>query len=134
MSRAAVRAALEGALAAMSPAMPTAWENVAFTPTPGTAYQRVNILFTTPLNDENTASYIEEGYLQVTLCCPINAGPGAADARVELIRSAFPRQKTLTSGGQAVTIHRTPAPMPSFIEGDRYCVPVKVPFFAHIAA
>lgn len=132
MSSVSVRAALETALAAMSPSVSTTHENVAFTPTAGTAYQRVNVLFGTPENTENSPSYDEVGFMQVTLCYPINVGPGAATTRAELIRTTFRRGQTFASGGVTTTIMRTPEIMPGFVDGDRFCIPVRVQFRAQI--
>ena len=132
MSSVAVRSALETALAAMTPSVATAYENVAFSPTPGTAYQRVNVLLTTPLNDELSRSYEERGFMQVTLCYPLNVGPGTAATRAELIRSTFYRGRTLSASGVTVLINLTPEILPAFVDGDRFCVPVRVPFKAPI--
>lgn len=132
MSSVSIRAALETALNAMSPSISTAFENVAFSPTAGTAYQRVNVLFGTPLNDEISRSYEERGFMQVTLCYPVNAGPGTAATRAELVRSSFYRGRTLTASGVTVLINLTPEILPAFVDGDRYCIPVRVPFKAPI--
>lgn len=132
MSVVSIRTALETALNAMSPALSTAWENVEFDPVSGTAYQRVAVLFATPSNTENTASHVEQGFMQVTLCYPLGTGSAAAAARAELIRTTFPRRTTVTSGGINTTIHRTPEIMPAYVDKDRFCIPVRVPFFAQI--
>jgi hypothetical protein len=128
----AIRAALEGALAAMSPALSTAYENVTFTPVAGTPYQAVAILLARPSNTENAPSHLEQGFVQVTLRYPLNTGPAAAAARAELIRAAFPRGRTLTSGGINTTISDTPEITPGSVDGDRWAVPVRIRFFAHI--
>lgn len=132
MSVVAIRAALETALAAMSPAVSTAYENKAFTPVLGTPYQRVAIMFARPVNIENTASHMEQGFMQVTLAYPENSGPGAAATRAELIRTAFYRGRCIVSGSVTVVLDATPEVMPGFVDGDRYCVPVRVRFFANI--
>jgi hypothetical protein len=132
MSAVSIRAALETALNSMSPALATAWENIAYTPTPGTAYQRVNLLMARPENAETGPRYLERGFMQVTLSYPLNTGPAAAATRAELIRSTFYRTATFTSGGVTVSIDQTPEVAPAMIEGDRYEVPVRVYFFAPI--
>jgi hypothetical protein len=132
MSTLLIRAALETALAAMSPALPTAYENNELTPTPAAAYQVANVLFARPDNAEISASHVELGFMQVTLRYPLNTGPAAATTRAEAIRTAFPRGLSLTSGGIVTTITDTAEIMPGFIEADRYCIPVRVRFRAQV--
>lgn len=133
MSAVSIRAALEAALAAMTPAIDTAWENgEGYEPTKDTPYQRVNILFARPDNPEVGRSYMQRGFMQVTLMYPPEKGPSTAGARAELLRSTFYRTRALVSGSVTVTIEFTPEIMPGFRDGDRYAVPVRVPFFADI--
>jgi hypothetical protein len=128
----AVRAALEIALAAMSPNLASAWENTPYVPVAGTPYQRVFLLAAPPENLEIGPIYIEQGILQVSLAYPLDGGPQAAAARAELIRSTFKRGASFTASGVTVNIERTPEIAPAQIEQDRYVLPVKVRFFAHI--
>ena len=134
MSRVAIRAALETALNAMSPALATAWENRPYTPEAGTPYQRVNVLFARPVNSEISRAFEQDGFMQVTLLYPPDAGPGDAAARADLLTTTFYRGRSLTSGGVTVTILYTPETLPGFRDGDRYAVPVRVPFHAEISA
>jgi hypothetical protein len=134
MSRVAIRGALETALNAMSPALSAAFENVAFTPTPGTPYQAVHVMFARPVNNEFSANYRQDGILQVTLRYPANAGPGAAAARAELIASTFKRGNSFTSGGVTVLITDQAEVMPGFNDADRWAVPLRVRFTAHVTA
>lgn len=132
MSVVKIRTALETALNSMSPAVSTAWENVAFTPVAGTAYQRVDVLFAEPANEEYGAGHREQGYMQVKLMYPLQVGTGTVAARAELIRTTFYRGASFTSGGVTVIVERTPEVSPGSVEGDRYAIPVKVRFFANI--
>lgn len=132
MSVVAIRAALETALNGMNPTIATAWENVAFTPTPGTPYQQVNVLFAEPENNEYGSRHREIGYMQVKLMYPLQNGTATAAARAELIRTTFYRGATFTSGGVTVVIEKTPEVSPGSVEGDRYTIPVKVRFFANV--
>ena len=135
MSIQSVRRALEVALNGISPSLATAFDNVAFTPTPGTAYQRVNLL---PANPENPSIgaglHREIGVMQVTLCYPINAGAAAAEARAELVRATFTRGASFTSGGVTVRVTGTPAIARGFVDADRYCVPVSIPYHCNVFA
>lgn len=132
MSAVKIRAALEVALNAMSPALSTAWENAAFVPVPGTPYQQVNVLFASPDNIEFGRTHRESGFMQVKLMYPLQVGTSAAAARAELIRSTFYRGASFTSSGVTVVVERTPEISPGSVDGDRYAIPVKVRFFANI--
>lgn len=133
MSVVAIRAALESALNAMSPAISTAWENMQFTPpAAGTAYQQAHILFARPNNIVIGTEHQELGFMQVKLMYPVQAGPAAAAARAELLRTTFARGNTLTSGSVKVIISDTPEVMPGQNEDGRYAVAVKIRFFANI--
>ena len=134
MSAVLIRAALETALAAMSPALDTAWENRAYTPVVGTPYQRVNLLLADPDNPEMGRFTQERGFLQVQLVYPLGDGPGAATARAELIRDSFYRGLALTASGIVTTIEKTPEIAPARIEEDRYVLTVRVRFFANYVA
>lgn len=128
-----VRAALETAVAAMTPAVATAWENSNFVPRAGTPYQRVNLLPAPPENPTFGDSFYRElGILQITLSYPIQNGPGATASRAELIRAAFPRGASFTNGGVTVTIIRTPEVGVALTDADRYEVPVRIRYIANI--
>lgn len=134
MSLLAVRQALEAALAAMSPALATQWENTVYVPVDGTPYQRVYLLAAQPDNPEMGGHVTERGFLQISLCYPLDAGPNAAMTRAELIRSTFKRGDAFTASGITTQIERTPEIAPAMIEEDRYVLPVRVRFFAHHAS
>lgn len=133
MSLVAVRQALETALAGMSPALATAWENVPYTPVNGTPYQRVYLLAAEPDNPEMGTMATEKGFLQISLFYPLDTGPAAAMARAELIRATFIRGASFAASGVTTTIERTPEIAPAMIEEDRYHLPVRVRFYAHHA-
>lgn len=133
MSAKAIRAALESQLNAMTPALTTVWENSTVTPTSGTPYQRTNLLRANPDNPTIGATHYRElGVFQVSLHYPLNAGPSPAETRAELVRTQFKRGTTLTSGGITVTIDGTPTIASGFVDGDRWVVPVSIPYWANI--
>jgi hypothetical protein len=70
--------------------------------------------------------------MQIDLYYPLNAGPGAASARAELIRTTFSRGASFTASGVKVHVTKTPEIAPGRVEEDRYVVPVRIPFHAHI--
>jgi len=104
-----IRAALETHLSAMTPALSTAWENVAFTPVNGTPYQQVNLLVAQPDNRYMGCDRrIELGVFQVTLSYPIDKGASAAEDRANAIINHFKRSTKVSNGGQWVQVIRTP--------------------------
>lgn len=132
MSVAAIRAALEVALAAMTPALPTAWENTAFTPTVGVAWQEIDLLLANPRALEAGGHWHEEpGALQVRLHYPPKAGPAAAEARAELIRSTFKHGSPFTASGVTVTVSNTPS-ITRVDEPDWFTLSVRIPFYANL--
>lgn len=135
MSRLNIRAALEVALNAMAPALATAWENQPFQPPVATtAYQKFHLMFADPDNREAGAAYQERGYAQVTLMYPIKAGPADAEARASAVLAAFRKGSSFSSGGYTVVVDRTPAIGNGTVDGDRWSLPVKIPFHADISS
>ena len=133
MSTVSIRAALESALNAITPALATAFENVSFEATAESVpYQIAHVIFARPDNMEIGRSHQELGYLQVKLMYPIRTGSLAAMARAELLRTTFYRGSTVTSGGVVVNIIETPEITPSGIEESRYSVIVKIRFRSFI--
>ena len=131
MSISSVRIALETKLATITPALSTAYENVPFTPVTGTAYQRAYLMPATPANPTmGDGYYREQGIFQVTLMYPLQAGPKTAADRAELIRAAFKRGTTLTSGTTIVKIDRTPEVSQGRVDGDRWALPVKIRWYS----
>ncbi|UAL09106.1 phage tail terminator-like protein [Caulobacter segnis] len=134
MSVPKIRAALETALAAMSPPLATAWENTAYTPTAGAPYQRVSMIFAEPVNTEYGRGFQQGGMFVVSLCWPQGAGMADITVRVELLRSTFYRGAAFTADGLTTTVARTPLILAAILEGDRYVMPVQVPFLATITS
>lgn len=133
MSRALIRTALEAHLAALSPAWPTAWENVAFTPPAGQPWQRATILFadTRAMGIGAGAPEHWQGHLHVVLWTPADQGAQAAEARFELLAGRtghFQRGQVLTAGDVAVTILQ-PTTRPALTsEPQWFGLPVLIPF------
>lgn len=135
MSIVSIRAALETKLNTITPAISTAWENHPFTPVDGVPYQRVYLMPATPSNPTmGDGYYREQGIFQVSLFYPLQTGAAAAAARAELIRSAFKRGVSMTSGGVTVQIGNTPEISQGRVDGDRFHVPVRIFWFAGVTA
>ena len=133
MSIVNVRAALETKLKAITPAISTAWENVAFEPVTGTPYQAAYVLPAEPANPTMGAGhYREQGLFQINLFYPSQVGTATAAARAEAIRIAFKRGTTMTSGSIKVIVTATPYIGQGRTDGDRWMVPVKIRWKAEI--
>lgn len=131
MSTDHIRRALETRLAAMSPALATAWENSPYEPEPGTPYQRAFMLYAAPENEVLGCDYRREvGVFQVSLFYPPGTGSAAAQARADAVQEHFPRGLTLTHSGTSVLIPRSPAKAPGFNADGWYVVPVSIPYRA----
>lgn len=132
---------METALKSISSTIDTAWENWPYTPITDRPYQKSNLLFAQPDNNEYGSAYREQGIYQVTLLYPLLVGPAAADARANVIRSLFPRGSSFTHGGIVVIIDRTPEITPGKnhgdrwgkADGDRWAVTIKIRWFAHVS-
>lgn len=135
MSQTKIRAALEAALAAMLPAITTAWENVSFTPPASTTpYQEAFTLFAEPEDPEaGHALHIQRGIFQINLKYPLGAGDATARARAKMLIDTFYRSRSFTSGGVTVSVEKTPEAGQGTVDGDRWLIPVKIRFFAQIS-
>ena len=132
MSLPAVRQALETRLAAISSGFPTAYENYKFEFTVGTPWQAAYLLGADPDNREMNANYTERGVFQINLFYPLDAGPGAAETRAQLLRDGFPRGSDYAASGVTVHIEKTPEIGPGRAEDDWYVKPVRIRFYALI--
>lgn len=137
MSDNPVRDALQAHLAGMTSALDTIWENPVevYEPVEGEAYQRVDLELAAPANNENSANFMEQGFLQVRLCYPLSAGPAPLEARFKAIRAHFRRGTSLPPvDGVVTTISRTPELGPQLEEPGRFCRPVRIRFHAEVNA
>lgn len=135
MSEKKIRAALEERLVALGPALATAYENQNFTPPVGAPYQRAFLLRAEPENPEQGNRFTRfAGIFQVSLFYLQGKGPGEAEARADLLIAHFPRNLTMIKDGIKVQVDGTPYVMPGFADGDRWVVPVRVPYFANVVS
>lgn len=128
-----VRVALETALSSMTPSLETAWENWPFSPASGVPYQKAHLLRAQPDNAEYGSNYREQGIFQVTLMYPLQTGPALPEARAAMIRETFARGESFSSGGVVVTIDKTPEVTNGRRDEDRWVVPVKIIWHAHVS-
>lgn len=134
MSQIKIRAALETALAAITPAIATAYENIPFTPPAADVpYQAAFVLFAEPENPEaGNAINLQRGIFQVSLLYPLQVGDSTARARAELLRTTFYRGRAFTNGGVTAIVEKTPEAGQGTVDGDRWFIPVKIRFVSQI--
>jgi hypothetical protein len=120
------QAALERRLMTLG-GMQTAYENLAFTPTPGIPYQRVHMMVNRPvdLGLSNDARE-DRGIFQVSLFYPLNTGRVESQIRAAQIQGLFKPPLDLTEEGITVLIRNTPYVSSGAPDGDRWHVPVSI--------
>lgn len=137
MTRQVIRSALQTRLNSLSPAWPIMWENVKYTPVPGTPWMQATVMFAETLPAGFGADAGEEwgGYLQVTVYAPATKGPKVAEDRADLIRgksapALFYRGLNLTKNGLRVIVQQPydAAPMQ---DADWWALPVRIPFVCY---
>ena len=128
-----VRQAFETHLSTMVSVLSTEYENVAFTPTNGTAYQSCYLLLSDP--DDYTLSlagqFLESGIFQVTIKYPTGTGATTAEDKARAVRDHFRRGTILTNNDDGIEeyfVNSTPSIRTLGVDGDRFNVVVSVPF------
>lgn len=131
-SEQAIRGILQTRLLTLGWDTQTAFEGRSFTPAAGTPYQEVATAFAEPLARTHAGPDEHRGTFQVRLLYPVSqvaaGGIGAATARAQAIKAAFPRNLKLSTGGQTVKIMRTAHITRGPVQGDRDVTLVRIRF------
>lgn len=129
MSNQTIAAALASRLAAL--ALPTQYENSAFTPVAGVVYLSEALLpsTTVAVGVSTTSSDEFSGIYQVTVHAPKGGTKGPGMAAAKAIQDQFPRGLELVRDGIKVTVLRS-SQAPGFIDGDRWLIPVSIDYRA----
>lgn len=135
MSRALIRQAFEVVLgtwaAARTPALPVAWENVAFDPEPVGMYLRGFLLpADTTARDLQRKNRRFIGIYQITIVAPLNAGPGDAEAVVAELEALFDPATPIAVADLQVWIAEPMSSGPAIPEESRYGVPCSLAYAA----
>lgn len=135
MTQPRIRTALESRLntwaAAQSPAVPVAWQNVAYTPTTGTRYVRASLLSgetQNPIYGPLHRRLI--GILQVDIVAPTGTGMAASEALAESLCTQFKRGTTLTQSGLQIIMDYSPSIGPAQIDEGWVFLPVSIRYRA----
>jgi hypothetical protein len=133
MSYAVVRKLLEAALLAQSPTYPTSWENVPFSPTMGTAWQRATLMPGRTLDPTLGDGFMREvGVYQIDIYCAPDKGPAEAVARVEALRTWFKRGTSFVEGNVRVLVAGSPYLAPSMPDASWFRLTLSVPYLADV--
>lgn len=128
MSITAIESTLEALLQTLEGSPPVAWEDLAFTPTTGQGYLRVNHLHNFPRD-----LYIEggpaelPGILQVMVVWPAGQGKVVAKQWAEKVAALFAPVQTLAAGNHSIGLLQAPAIAGGMPDDDGwYSVPVSI--------
>ena len=134
MSVAQIRQFLEPALNAIviAPAVIN-WENSKYVPLDGIPYLDVMLMMGKPDNPTiGPGFHRDKGIFQVMLQYPFGPGPAATDAMSDLIIASFPKGRSWSATKITLTIAATPYASPGRVDGNRWALPIRVPFFANV--
>ena len=120
-----IRGKLDARLALLAPALPTAWQDVQFTPPAlGAPFQRTMLIPAPPFTPTLTEQVArDQGIYQIMLSFPAGNGSGAADRRASAIQAHFPAQLDL---GDRLRTRGKPTIAPPLPDDARILIPVSV--------
>lgn len=127
--KAVIRAAFEKTLAdwaaAQTPAIPVAYENVAFKPPATGPYLRCFLLPADTVDNTLSGQLSEyRGLFQVNVVCPAGMGPVGAEVLTAAIASLFPAKSRLNYAGKTVTIATPMRERPALQDVAAYTIPM----------
>jgi hypothetical protein len=121
-----IKALLEQKLLAMPGVLPTAFENVSFTP-PAGPYQACYHLINRPVNHGVGADLSEErGILQVTVRYPGGKGRQLADAMVDQIKAHFKPPLRIAGTDFRIELNKAAYASSGTPDEGRWCIPVSI--------
>lgn len=127
-----IKRAAERKLSTLTPALPTAYEGVSFTP-PNTMYQRVQFTIQTPDDPVlGTGFHRERMQLQVFVVGAANKGTSEVINRAELIRNHFAKGLVLQEGNVKIHVLKTPQIAGNTVVSERVICPVLIDLVAEV--
>lgn len=114
----------------LSPALPVAWPEVAYTPPADGKYLRVDLFTNRPRWEGIASGRIDQGLLQITVIWPKGRGIVAPGAIADAIIAHFPLGLQLTHGSASVKITSQPWAASPLSEDRQLSIPVTVPWSA----
>lgn len=132
MAIAETKRAAERHLSTLTPALPTAYEGVNFTP-PAGMYQRTQLSIRSPDDPVLGKGYYRERLqFQVFIVGKKNEGTGDAIARAELVRNHFGKGLFLSEAGVDIHVLATPQISGTAVAEDRVIIPVLIDLVAEV--
>ena len=132
MSIIEAQTAVRRRLAALTPALPTAFEGIPFVPPTG-MYQRLQFVINPPTDPVFGAGYHRENIqVQIFVADKLDVGTAGAITRAQVLRDWFYKGLTLTESGVRMHVLRTPQIAGATVAGDRVIVPVLIPLTVEI--
>jgi hypothetical protein len=126
MTLSQIKALLEQKLLAMPGVLPTAFENVVFSP-PAGPYQSCYHLINSPVDLGLEGTLTEErGILQITLRYPEGKGRQQADGMVEQLKEHFKAPQILSGSGFRIELNKTPSAASGMPDEGRWNVPISI--------
>lgn len=121
-----IKALLEQKLLAMPGVLPTAFENVSFTP-PAGPYQACYHLINSPVDLGIEGTLTEErGILQVTLRYPEGKGRQLTDAMADQLKQHFKPAQIILGPGFRIELNKTPSVSTGSPDEGRWAIPVSI--------
>ncbi|MBT2326125.1 hypothetical protein J7E62_27735 [Variovorax paradoxus] len=130
MSQAIIRAGFESRLstwaAAQTPAIPVAWQNVAFTPPVGRYLRAFLLPAKTQTASMDGICRTWKGIFQVSFCMPIGTGSGTVEGLAASMGAAF--TDSFTQSGLRIYLLEPFSMAAAIQEPDRYVVPMSASY------
>ena len=126
MTTSEIKALLEQKLLAMPGVLPTAFENVVFTPT-AAAYQSCYHLLNRPVDHGIGGDLTEErGILQITVRYPGGKGRQQADFMIDQIKTHFRPVQRIQGSDFRIELNKTVSASSGSEDEGRWCIPVSI--------
>lgn len=114
----------------LSPDLPIAWPDVAFTPPADGKYLRVDFLPNRPAWEGINAGRLDQGLLQITIIWPRHTGIITSREIAAVIMEHFRKGSKLTGLGVVVRFNREPWAAAPILEDSRTLTPITIPWVA----
>lgn len=132
MSQENIRKAFEKKLISYTPVNTISFEAAEFkAPTSG-AYFVCRLIPAEVQNPTFGDNYHREvGVFSVVVCTPVGKGSQLAALKAGELKELFYRSLSLFEGGDCVIVDRTPSIGSGYIDGNKYCIPVRIRYYSN---
>jgi len=133
MSLVKIRSAFEVAVNAITPTIPTAYENINYTPSNGVDYQELYLL--PAINEDisiESSDFVSKGIFQITLKYKTGRGSYDIATRADLYVKSFKTGRKLIKDDVTVIVMDTPKVINLGTSGDRIIYAISINYRAYI--